>query len=101
MENRHHPRHRVKILLILSMLLMLTGCPEGSNGTENKAGSFRVGEEIYVCGCPMMCCNSYSREPGRCICNVPLRKATVSRIHNGKTYVTVNGRVKSLHIPEK
>jgi hypothetical protein len=49
----------------------------------------------------MMCCNSYSREPGRCICNVPLRKATVSRIHNGKTYVTVNGRVKSLLIPEK
>ena len=89
------------ILLILSMLLILAGCMEGSNKTENNIGSFRVGDEIYVCGCPMMCCNSHSREPGRCICNVPLRKATVSRIHNGKMYVTVNGRVKTFLIPEK
>jgi hypothetical protein len=31
---------------------------------------------------------------------LPLRKGTVSRIHNGKMYVTANGRVKSFSLPE-
>ncbi len=87
-------------LLILSTLLILAVCLE-AHGTEKKPEPFRVGDEIYVCGCPMMCCNSFSREPGRCVCNVPLRKATITRIDNGKMYVTVNGRVKSFVIPEK
>lgn len=101
MENRHHPQHIKKLLLILGMMLVLTGCLE-ANRADKKSESYQVGEDIYVCGCPMMCCNSYSREPGRCICNVPLRKATVTRIHNGKMYVTAtNGRVKSFLIPEK
>ena len=100
MKNRHLPRHGKALLLVLSMMLVLTGCLE-ANRTEKKSESYRVGEDIYVCGCPLMCCNSYSKEPGRCICNVPLRKAAVTRIHNGVMYVTVNGRVKSFLIPEK
>jgi len=100
MENRHTAQH-IMVILLVSMMLILTGCLEAS-GTEKNPEPFRVGDEIYVCGCPMMCCNSYSREPGRCICNVPLRKGTITKIHNSKIYVTVSGgRVKSFFVPEK
>jgi hypothetical protein len=54
---------------------------------------YKVGETVYVCGCPMMCCNIISREAnGRCICNVPMKEGIVSKIHGHKIVVTVSGR---------
>jgi len=100
MENRRTLQSIVGILLV-SVMLILTGIPEAS-GAEKSTEPFRVGDVIYVCGCPMMCCNSYSRNPGKCICNVPLRKGTITKIHNRKMFVTVDGgRVKSFFLPEK
>lgn len=99
--NNQRDLQRIMRILLVSMMLILAGGPE-SHGEEKKPEPFRVGDVIYVCGCPMMCCNSYSRNPGKCICSVPLRKGTITKIHNRKMFVTVDGgRVKSFFLPEK
>lgn len=89
---------------ILIALLLLLGCSTGRNETaKNPLEEFKAGEPAYVCGCPLMCCNSISRVPGgRCTCNVPLRKGTVSRIQDGKVYVKIDdGREKRFFIPNR
>jgi hypothetical protein len=89
---------------ILIALLMLLGCSGGrSENPKTVLEEFEVGESAYVCGCPLMCCNSISRIPGgRCTCNVPLRKGTVSRIQDGRVYVKIDdGREKRFFIPNR
>lgn len=89
---------------ILIALLLLLGCSGGRNDIPKTAlDEFKVGESAYVCGCPMMCCNSISRSPGgRCTCNVLLRKGTVSRIEDGRVYVRIDdGREKRFFIPKR
>jgi hypothetical protein len=85
----------LKGLIILIALQSLLGCSlDRHESGETALETLKAGETVYVCGCPMMCCNSISRMPGRCVCNFPLRPGTVSKILNRKVYVTVDGREK-------
>jgi len=85
-----------KGMIVLFALIVLLGCSSGRN--ENPKAvleTYEVGDTVYVCGCPMMCCNAISKTPGgRCPCNFPLRQGTVKKIQDGKVYVNVSGREK-------
>jgi hypothetical protein len=94
-----------KGLILLFVLTVLCGCSAGHN--ENPKAvveEFKIGEVVWVCGCPMMCCQSISRDQnGRCSCNFPLKKGTVSKVNkvkSGKVYVqvSVSGREKVFFI---
>jgi len=87
--------------MLLVAVAALLGC-SAQHDTEPKVvlSELRTGESVYVCGCPMMCCNVVSRGPGRCTCNVPLKRGAVSRIRNGKIYVSVSGREKVFSLPK-
>ncbi len=92
-----------KWMIILFVVIVLAGCSAGRDeNPKARLESFEVGESVYVCGCPMMCCNSVSREPGRCACNVPLRKGSVSKIHDGRVHVKIDdGREKRFFITKR
>lgn len=84
-----------KWIVILLVIAALQGCAvEHENEPKVVLSDLKIGESVYVCGCPMMCCNSISRRPGRCICHVPLRLGTVTMIRDGKIHVSVSGREK-------
>ena len=90
-----------KRLIIPIALVILLGCTAGRNEFPKAAlDKLDVGEAVYVCGCPMMCCNSITKlAGGRCDCNQPLRKGTVSRIQDGRVYVKIDdGREKRFFI---
>ncbi len=90
-----------KRMIILLALGLFLSCTAVEHEPEPKMvfSRLRVGEAVYVCGCPMMCCNSISMRPGRCVCNVPLRSGVITLIHNGKIHVNVSGREKVLLMP--
>jgi len=92
-----------KGIVVLVALVALWGCSAGRN--ENPKAvleEFKIGEVVYVCGCPMTCCNSISKAPdGRCDCRFRLRKGIVSRIQDGKVYVQIPGREKSFFITQR
>ena len=88
---------------ILAALFILTGC-SASRDEHAKAAPerFDVGETVYACGCPIMCCNTISRFPGgRCTCNVPLKKGSVTRIQGNVVYVKVADREKPVFIKSR
>lgn len=89
-----------KVVLILFVLITLLGCtPALNENTDVDLSKLKVGDTVYVCGCPDMCCNSISRNPGGyCGCNFPLKQATVSKIQNGLIHVKVSGREKIFSI---
>jgi hypothetical protein len=73
-----------RFAFIVLAALVLTACTDARTGPGRASpASWRVGQTVYVCGCPLMCCTSVSTHPGMCACNVPLRKATIKRIENG------------------
>src|SRR5512138_586917 len=82
--------------IILIALIILVGCP--ASRSENPQALLKrvgVGDTVYVCGCPMICCNFISGNPdGRCSCNVPLKKGTVLRIQDGQIHVRTANREK-------
>lgn len=90
-------------LLIPFILIILMGCSGNQNGKPGALfEKYNIGESVYICGCPMMCCNSISRSPrGRCACNMPLRQGIVSRIQNGRLYVNVSGREKVFFVAKQ
>jgi hypothetical protein len=91
-------------LIILIALIVLLGCTASRNETQTAdIEKLEIGETVYVCGCPMMCCNSISKTAGgRCACNHPLRKATVSRVRDGRVYVKIDdGREKRFFIKNR
>jgi hypothetical protein len=85
-----------KVIFMLFVLITLLGCTPPLNENNNvDLSKLKVGETVYVCGCPDMCCNSISKNPGGyCGCNFPLKPATVLKIQNGSIYVNVSGREK-------
>lgn len=87
-----------KGIMILFSLMALLGCTGDSNkGQTDIAGKYKVGETVYVCGCPMRCCNTISRDrKGRCSCNFPLKPGIVSRIQNDIVYVKSSGWEKPI-----
>jgi hypothetical protein len=94
----------MNLLIVVVAAAILTGCsPSGQDEIQpSSAENFQIGETVYVCGCPMMCCNSISRKPGgRCLCNMPLRKAIVSKIQDNILIVTVFGREKVIYLKNR
>jgi hypothetical protein len=90
-----------KGIAVLIVTLLILGCTAGRNESQKAdLEKLEVGETVFVCGCPMMCCNSISRTPGgRCDCNQPLKKGTVSAIRNGRVVVRIDdGREKRFFI---
>ena len=92
-----------KKLIILFLFAVVLACTAGrGDNPKSRIEDYRVGETVYACGCPMMCCNSISKTPkGRCDCNFPLKKGTVSRIQDGRVYVEFSGREKSFFITNR
>ena len=93
-----------KGIIILIALLIIPGCAPGGNEIKTAdPEKLKIGETVYVCGCPMMCCNTISRAPGgRCACNVPLKKGSVSGIRDGMVYVKADdGREKRFMIKDR
>ena len=93
-----------KGLNILIALVLLLGCSASQRVNQTAdLSKLEIGETVYVCGCPMMCCNSISRtQNGRCVCNHPLKKGTVSRIRDGRIYVKIDdGREKRFFIENR
>lgn len=92
----------MKKWIILLMLAVLLGCSaERTEEPKLVLTSLKVGEKVYVCGCPMMCCHSISRGPGRCACNVPLRRGDITSIQDGKIHVRVAGREKVIFLAHR
>ncbi|MBI5590007.1 MAG: hypothetical protein HY881_05945 [Deltaproteobacteria bacterium] len=94
----------IKLLIAVAVAMLLVGCsPSGLDEKQpSSSEEYLMGETVYVCGCPMMCCNSLSRNPdGRCICNMPLRKGTVSKIQDQILTVTVSGREKIIFLKNR
>jgi hypothetical protein len=53
---------------------------------------FKAGETVYVCGCGAGCdCQTISRNDGKCTCDKPLVKTTVTKVEGGKLFAMVNG----------
>ncbi len=53
---------------------------------------FKVGETIYVCACGPGCdCQTISRNDGKCSCDKPLAKTTVTKIEGDKLFAQVSG----------
>lgn len=93
-----------KGLNILIALILLLGCSAGrSVNQKTDLDKLKIGETVYVCGCPMMCCNTISRtRGGRCDCNHPLNKGTVTKIRDGRLYVKIDdGREKRFFIENR
>ena len=93
-----------KFMIAIVVATLFIGC--GPSGQDEKppfsSEEFQIGETVYVCGCPMTCCNSLSRNPeGRCVCNMPLKKGTVSRIQDHIVIVTVFGREKIIFLKNR
>ncbi|MFH0995449.1 MAG: hypothetical protein V1844_08145 [Pseudomonadota bacterium] len=90
------------LAVVAAALLIGCGSPRQDEKLPSSSEEYQAGETVYVCGCPMMCCNSISRNPeGRCICNMPLRKGTVSKIQNHIIIVTVFGREKVIFLKNR
>ncbi len=94
----------IKHMIAIMAAMLLIGC--NFSGQDEKLPAafeqFQIGETVYVCGCPMMCCNSISRNPdGRCVCNMPMRKGTVSKIQDQFVIVTVFGREKIIFLKNR
>jgi hypothetical protein len=91
-----------KITIVMFLLITLLGCTPVLNENSNiDLSKLKAGETVYVCGCPDMCCNSISRNPGGyCGCNFPLKQGTVSKIQGSKVYVKVSGREKIFSISD-
>ncbi|MHB8772579.1 MAG: hypothetical protein ACYC7J_16420 [Syntrophales bacterium] len=90
-----------KGIIILFIAAALLSCTAGRNESQKAdRDNYNVGETVYVCGCPMMCCNSISKSGGgRCACNMPLRKATVSQVRDGRVTVRIeDGREKRFFV---
>lgn len=91
----------IKRLIAIMAATLLFGCSPSRQDEKQLLSSegFKAGETVYVCGCPMMCCKSISRNPdGLCICNMPLKKGIVSRIQDHIVIVTVLGREKIIYL---
>jgi hypothetical protein len=91
-------------VIFLIAFIVLLGCTPGRNDVQTAdLSKLKTGETVYVCGCPMMCCNSISRTAGgRCDCNQPLQKGTVSRIQDDRVYVRIDdGREKRFFIKNR
>jgi hypothetical protein len=90
-------------LIALIALIVLMGCTAVRDDQPKAVlEDYKVGETVYVCGCPMMCCNSIAKQPGgRCMCGHRLRRGIVSRIRDGKVYVQVSDREKSFFITSR
>ncbi len=94
----------IKLMIAIVAATLLFGCSSSRQDEKLPSSSeeYQIGETVYVCGCPMMCCNSLSRNPdGRCICNMPLRKGTVSKIQDHIVIVTVFGREKIIFLKNR
>lgn len=53
---------------------------------------FKAGETVYVCGCGAGCdCQTISRSDGKCSCDKPLVKTTVTKVEGEKLFASVNG----------
>ncbi len=94
----------VKSLVITAILTaILINCSSvRQEDSRPVSQEYKVGETVYVCGCPMMCCNIISKDAnGRCICNVPLKEGIVSRIDGHKVVVTVSGRGKNIFLANR
>ena len=88
-------------LRLAAIALILAGCHSAPAANGPKQEQWRIGETAYVCGCPMACCPTMSREPGgRCLCNVPLKEGKVVAVVGGRVDVTFEGRTKTFHVGE-
>jgi hypothetical protein len=53
---------------------------------------FKAGETVYVCACGSGCdCQTISRNDGKCTCDKPFAKTTVTKVEGGKLFAKVNG----------
>ncbi len=96
------PGKPLALTLFAAVMLLSCGAAGRTDNPQRVPEKFEAGETVYVCGCPMMCCQSVSRIPGgRCACNFPLKAGTVSRIQDGKIFVKLSDREKSFPIPYK
>jgi len=91
-------------MIVIMAAALLIGCssPRQDEKQPSSSEEYQAGETVYVCGCPMMCCNSISRNPeGRCICNMPLKRGTVLKIQDRIIIVTVFGREKIIFLKNR
>lgn len=59
---------------------------------DEKLPAFKAGDTIYVCACGAGCdCQTMSRNDGKCTCDKPLAKTTVTKVEGDKLYAKVNG----------
>lgn len=59
---------------------------------DEKLPVFKVGDTIYVCACGAGCdCQTMSRNDGKCTCDKPLAKTTVTKVEGDKLYAKVGG----------
>lgn len=89
-----------RLIITISLLLTL-GCERTSTtDVSPPMKSYKIGETVYVCGCPPVCdcCIIASFPGGNCACNMPLKLGTVVREKNGSVTIQLDGRQKTIFL---
>lgn len=59
---------------------------------DEQLPTFKAGETVYVCACGAGCdCQTISRNNGKCSCDKPMAKTTVTKVEGDKLYAQVSG----------
>ncbi len=101
-QTKHGKPVRKLVIAVLLTAILVNCSSVRQEDSRPLSTEYKVDETVYVCGCPMMCCNIISKDAnGRCICNVPLKEGIVSRIDGHKVAVTVSGRGKNIFLANR
>ena len=83
-------RLSAKVLVVLVVALSLAFAVTAF--ADEKLPVFKVGDTIYVCACGAGCdCQTISRNDGKCSCDKPMAKTTVTKVEGDKLFAKVNG----------
>ena len=89
-----------RLVITISLLLTL-GCERTSTTDVSlPMKSYKIGETVYVCGCPPVCncCVIASFSNGNCACNMPLEQGIVVREKDGSVTIQLDGRQKTIFL---
>lgn len=63
--------------------------------------AFKVGDEVYVCGCDDCPCLEMAHKGGKCVCGKAMVKSRIDKISKGKATVMVNVKAQMFPVNGK
>ena len=71
-------RKAVVLLAVLTLVVVAVAF------AANPKPAFKIGNEVYVCNCPEVCCQTISKHAGKCPCGIDMVKAKVTGTVKGE-----------------